>query len=77
MDIGCELHGYVSDLTRTWPPCGNFSAAQVFNLYPIVLFIYSHYEDFEPLLVCVCCDLKILSPFVFVNLKIFPLNRSF
>lgn len=35
MDVGCELHSYVSDLTRTWPPCGKFSAAQVFNLYPI------------------------------------------
>ena len=33
MDVGCELHGYVSDLTRTWPPCGKFSAAQVLFLY--------------------------------------------
>ena len=30
LDMGCELHGYVSDLTRTWPPCGKFSSLQVF-----------------------------------------------
>ncbi|GMG99789.1 hypothetical protein Nepgr_001629 [Nepenthes gracilis] len=36
MDIGCELHGYVSDLTRTWPPCGTFSPAHV-ELYDLVL----------------------------------------
>lgn len=32
MDVGCELHGYVSDITRTWPPCGSFTSAQVRNL---------------------------------------------
>ncbi|KAK7097129.1 hypothetical protein V1264_004150 [Littorina saxatilis] len=28
MDAGCELHGYTSDLTRTWPVNGKFSPAQ-------------------------------------------------
>ncbi|KAL6964629.1 aminopeptidase [Sarracenia purpurea var. burkii] len=36
MDIGCELHGYVSDLTRTWPPCGNFSPVHE-ELYNLIL----------------------------------------
>lgn len=36
MDIGCELHGYLSDLTRTWPPGGAFSSAQE-ELYDLIL----------------------------------------
>ncbi|CAH9087560.1 unnamed protein product [Cuscuta europaea] len=36
MDVGCELHGYVSDLTRTWPPCGHFSPVHE-ELYHILL----------------------------------------
>ncbi|GLT38536.1 hypothetical protein SLA2020_127800 [Shorea laevis] len=36
MDVGCELHGYVSDLTRTWPPCGRFSSIQE-ELYDLIL----------------------------------------
>ncbi|KAD2392991.1 hypothetical protein E3N88_39968 [Mikania micrantha] len=36
MDIGCELHGYVSDLTRTWPPCGSFSDVHK-ELYDLIL----------------------------------------
>ncbi|KAJ4719318.1 Metallopeptidase M24 family protein [Melia azedarach] len=36
MDVGCELHGYVSDLTRTWPPCGSFSSLQE-ELYDLIL----------------------------------------
>ncbi|CAA6653876.1 unnamed protein product [Spirodela intermedia] len=36
MDVGCELHGYLSDLTRTWPPCGAFSSDQV-ALYELIL----------------------------------------
>ena len=29
MDAGCELHGYSSDVTRTWPISGKFSSAQL------------------------------------------------
>lgn len=28
MDAGCELHGYASDVTRTWPVSGRFTAEQ-------------------------------------------------
>lgn len=42
MDIGCELHGYLSDLTRTWPPCGSFSSAQVSMVW-FLLEILSRY----------------------------------
>lgn len=35
MDAGCEYHGYVSDVTRTWPVNGTFSSAQR-DLYEIV-----------------------------------------
>ncbi|XP_007031191.2 PREDICTED: probable Xaa-Pro aminopeptidase 3 isoform X2 [Theobroma cacao] len=36
MDVGCELHGYCSDLTRTWPPCGSFSSVQE-EVYDLIL----------------------------------------
>jgi Xaa-Pro aminopeptidase len=36
VDAGCELDGYASDITRTWPVSGRFSAAQR-ALYDIVL----------------------------------------
>lgn len=36
IDAGCELHGYASDITRTFPASGRFSAAQA-ALYDIVL----------------------------------------
>ncbi|XP_047325852.1 intermediate cleaving peptidase 55, mitochondrial [Impatiens glandulifera] len=36
MDVGCELHGYVSDLTRTWSPCAHFSPVQE-ELYSLIL----------------------------------------
>ncbi len=35
MDAGCEYHSYVSDVTRTWPVTGTFSAAQQ-ALYEVV-----------------------------------------
>ncbi|TIA99299.1 hypothetical protein E3P96_02939 [Wallemia ichthyophaga] len=36
MDAGCELHGYCSDITRTWPFNGTFSQPQR-DLYQAVL----------------------------------------
>lgn len=36
MDAGCELHGYCSDVTRTWPASGTFSAEQR-AVYEVVL----------------------------------------
>ncbi|XP_048870508.1 xaa-Pro aminopeptidase 3 [Brienomyrus brachyistius] len=36
LDAGCEYFGYVSDVTRTWPVNGRFSAAQA-ELYEAVL----------------------------------------
>jgi Xaa-Pro aminopeptidase len=36
IDAGCELHGYASDITRTFPANGKFSPAQR-ELYDIVL----------------------------------------
>ena len=35
-DAGCEYHGYVSDVTRTWPIGGQFTASQR-DLYELVL----------------------------------------
>lgn len=39
MDAGCELNGYVSDVTRTWPVNGCFSSPQQ-AVYEGVLFAY-------------------------------------
>ena len=36
MDAGCELHGYASDVTRTWPVSGAFSVMQR-TIYELVL----------------------------------------
>ncbi|MBN9133918.1 MAG: Xaa-Pro aminopeptidase [Nitrosospira multiformis] len=37
IDAGCELDGYASDITRTFPVSGKFSAAQK-DLYELVLY---------------------------------------
>ncbi len=36
MDAGCELHGYCSDVTRTWPVNGAFNKYQR-AIYEVVL----------------------------------------
>lgn len=36
MDAGCDLYGYASDVTRTWPASGQFSGPQK-DLYEVVL----------------------------------------
>ena len=36
VDAGCEVHGYASDITRTWPVNGKFSEAQR-EIYELVL----------------------------------------
>ena len=36
IDAGCEVHGYASDITRTWPVSGKFSQSQR-EIYELVL----------------------------------------
>ncbi|XP_016281032.1 xaa-Pro aminopeptidase 3 isoform X2 [Monodelphis domestica] len=47
LDGGCEFSGYVSDITRTWPVNGRFSAAQA-ELYEAVL-------DIQKACLALCC----------------------
>jgi Xaa-Pro aminopeptidase len=39
MDAGCELHGYASDVTRTWPVSGRFTGPQR-DVYELVLEVH-------------------------------------
>ncbi|KAK9814032.1 hypothetical protein WJX73_009658 [Symbiochloris irregularis] len=39
MDAGCEMNGYVSDITRTWPVSGSFSPPQR-DIYQLVLHVH-------------------------------------
>ena len=50
MDAGAEYHGYVSDVTRTWPVNGRFTEAQR-DLYEAVLRVK---EECIKVSVCVC-----------------------
>lgn len=40
LDGGCEMYGYCSDITRTWPLNGQYSAAQR-EVYDIVLSVHT------------------------------------
>lgn len=44
MVVGCEYGGYSSDITRTWPINGKFSAAQK-TLYQLVYAVHSDVLD--------------------------------
>lgn len=44
MDAGCELHGYCSDVTRTWPVNGRFSKPQR-QVYELVLDVHNKCID--------------------------------
>ena len=50
MDAGAEYHGYVSDVTRTWPVNGRFTEAQR-DLYEAVLRVK---EECIKVSECVC-----------------------
>ncbi|XP_014252044.1 probable Xaa-Pro aminopeptidase 3 isoform X2 [Cimex lectularius] len=52
MDAGCELHGYCSDITRTWPVSKQFTPLQQ-TLYEIVL-------DVQTNLISLCSEEKSL-----------------
>ncbi|GAQ92240.1 Putative Xaa-Pro aminopeptidase 3 [Klebsormidium nitens] len=39
MDAGCELHGYSSDVTRSWPVAGTFTPDQA-RVYSAVLSVW-------------------------------------
>ena len=36
VDAGCEVNGYASDITRTWPVSGKFTQSQR-DIYELVL----------------------------------------
>ncbi|GIY25204.1 xaa-Pro aminopeptidase 3 [Caerostris extrusa] len=63
MDAGCEFHGYVSDITRTWPVNGKFTDTQK-ELYEIILSIqeemiqlFKAKISLDDMLKIMCCKL--------------------
>ena len=58
MDAGAEYHGYVSDVTRTWPVNGRFTEAQR-DLYEAVLRVKEEcIKVSECVCVCVCVNIS-------------------
>jgi Xaa-Pro aminopeptidase len=53
MDAGCEYHGYVSDVTRTWPVNGRYTAEQR-QVYETVLEVRRRCGWCTGALSCVC-----------------------